>query len=286
MEHLHTLTISIFLAGIISFFLPASEKNSSSSQKVTTVTTNHSTISAEVIVSWLDSSNLDSNSLGNDLPIIVVNKLVVLDLPKSNNISSHANEDRIVLISPKYWEIVHSIESKQGEMLYRPRNKEKSCVKTSSPCGHYQISAQALEDIGCTSAQCKMDRENPETSLTMSKKLEQKNLQRLAKKGYSHLPDYQKYLIHQQGATGIALILDAQEGRYELGKKLLKNMANNSSYSYKRLKNMGSKLAAHQFLSYWGNKWSSEIDLIFAKQLKQQMAIREYLQVASNTVIN
>ena len=286
MEHLHTLTISIFLAGIISFFLPASEKNSSSSQKVTTVTTNHSTISAEVIVSWLDSSNLDSNDLRNDLPIIVVNKLVVLDLPKSNNISSHANEDRIVLISPKYWEIVHSIESKQGEMLYRPRNKEKSCVKTSSPCGHYQISAQALEDIGCTSAQCKMDREDLKASLTMSKKLEQKNLQRLAKKGYSHLPDYQKYLIHQQGATGIALILDAQEGRYELGKKLLKNMANNSSYSYKRLKNMGSKLAAHQFLSYWGNKWSSEIDLIFAKQLKQQMAIREYLQVASNTVIN
>jgi len=286
MEHFQTLVISILFAGLITFLLPNNNKVISIDQKPNTVTINTPKQStSSVLLSLLDNSELDSVNLESELPLIVVNKRVTLDLPEINSKNQSSNGDKILLTTPTYWEIVHSIESKQGEMLYRPRNKERSCVKTSAPCGHYQISAQALKDIGCTSAQCKMDRENLETSLTMSKKLENKNLQRLMKKGYSHLPDYQKYLIHQQGATGIAHILDAQKSHYELSNKLLKNMANNSSYSYQRLKYMGSKLAAQHFLSYWENKWNSEIDMIFDKQLKQQMAIREYLQLANNTII-
>ena len=297
MEHLHTFIISIFLAGIISYFIPVTNNNETS-QIITAVnnstSVNRVSISPETIQSWLNTSKPLTDSYHDNLPLKVANQLVVLDLrnKKSTSISNTNtntntnNEDRIVLITPKYWEVVHSIESKQGEMLYRPRNKEKSCANTSAPCGHYQISAQALKDIGCTALQCKIDRENLKKSLAMSQTLENINLKRLAKKGYNYFPDYQKYLIHQQGATGIKLILDAQDGRYELGKKLIKNMANNSSYSYKGLKNMGSKLAAQQFLGYWENMWDAEIEMIFDKQLKQQMAIREYLLVANNTQTN
>jgi hypothetical protein len=288
MDHLHTIIISVFLAGIISFFIPVSDNNIETSQIITAVnkaSVNNTSISLETIQSWLNISKPLTND-HNNLPIKIANQLIILDLPNKKSSAISKNEDRIVLITPKYWEVVHSIESKQGEMLYRPRNKEKSCANTSAPCGHYQISAQALKDIGCTTLQCKMDRENLKKSLAMSQTLENINLNRLAKKGYNHFPDYQKYLIHQQGATGIKLILDAQDGRYELGKKLIKNMANNSSYSFKNLKSMGSKLAAQQFLGYWENMWDAEIEMIFDKQLKQQMAIRQYLLVANNTQTN
>ena len=228
--------------------------------------------------------NVESSGDADLLSLQVVNNLVILDLPEKNeNVVSSPNEDRIVLKTPNYWEVVHSIESKQGKRLYRPKNKDKSCKNTSSPCGHYQISAQALVDIGCTSDQCKMDRENLKHSLKMSQALEKINLGRLAKKGYSHLPDYQKYLIHQQGATGISNILDAQAGRHNFTERSMKNMANNSSFSYRTLKNYGSQLAATKFLNYWENKWEAEIELIYAAQYKQLMAIREYLQIASNT---
>lgn len=297
MEHLHTFIISVFLAGLISFFIPAS-KNKSNSSPVVNITHNtgseNLSISSEIILSWLNSGQSYIIDQFDSLPIKQVNQLVVLDLPdadtpvskSSKPDSSSENEDRIVLITPNFWEVVHSIESKQGVLLYRPRNKEKSCRTTSAPCGHYQISAQALKDINCNTPQCKIDRENPAKSLAMSQTLEKINLQRLAKSGYRHLPDYQKYLIHQQGATGIKRILDAQKGRYKLGKKQIRNMANNSSYSYKALRNMGSTLAAQQFLKYWENKWDAEIEMIYDEQLKQQMAIREYLQVASNTQVN
>ena len=243
-----------------------------------------STIREELITTWLDNIDLDNNlntetDLNNfgtqsTISISTYNKLLILDLPERKRPNSTSILEKIVLKTPNYWEIVHSIESKQGKMLYRPRNKEKTCQNTNAPCGHYQISAQALKDIGCLTKQCKADRENHDASLEMSKTLEKINLNRLAKNGYTQLPDFQKYLIHQQGATGIRLILDAESGKYELSKKLTKNMANNSSYSYKQLKRLGSKLAAKKFLSFWKNKWDNEVDYIFDSQLKDQLAAK------------
>jgi hypothetical protein len=103
----------------------------------------------------------------------------------------------------------------------------------------------------------------------MSKALEAKNMKRLAKKGYINLPEYQKYLIHQQGATGISKILDTLSGKKLLDKRLAKNMANNSPYSYKTLRKLGSKLAAKKFINFWEKKWVQEQNLVLKTQGKQ-----------------
>ena len=164
---------------------------------------------------------------------------------------------------PNFWSTLYSVESKQGARLYRPRNRSKSCATTSAPCGHHQLSLQALRDIGCTSAQCKKDREDYAKSLAMSQKLQAINQKRLVKKGIKHtLPEYQRYLIHQQGAYGLKKIIAAAEGQTKLSKKFFKHMANNCSYSYKSLKKMGSKLAAKTFLQHWKIKWDNEKELI------------------------
>jgi len=165
-----------------------------------------------------------------------------------------------------YWQTVHSIESKQGKLLYRPRNKSRNCTYTSGPCGHHQLTIQALKDIGCNSLQCRKDRLNYKKSLTLSKKLLALNEKRLRKNGISKLEGYQKYLIHQQGAYGIKNIIAATNGKKVLSKKIKKNMANNSPYSYKQLKNMGSKTAAKKFMQHWENKWVNEKRLIVASQ--------------------
>ena len=73
-------------------------------------------------------------------------------------------------IKPNFWTTLHSVESKQGRLLYRPSNKSRHCKTTSSPCGHHQLSLLALKDISCTTKQCMNDRENFEKSLAMSKK--------------------------------------------------------------------------------------------------------------------
>ena len=92
----------------------------------------------------------------------------------------------------------------------------------------------------------------------MSKKLLTKNEKRLKKNGYQNLEDYQRYLIHQQGATGIKVILRATEGEKLLSKNIKKNMANNSPYSYRQLTRMGSRLAARVFMNHWKKKWEKE----------------------------
>jgi len=175
-----------------------------------------------------------------------------------------------------YWDTVHSIESKQGKLLYRPRNKSRSCTYTTSPCGHHQLTAQALKDIGCKSIQCRKDRLNYSKSLAMSKKLLAKNEKRLKKNGYENLEDYQRYLIHQQGATGIKVILGATKGEKLLNKTIKKNMANNSPYSYRQLNRMGSRLAANIFLSHWKSKWEKEKQLVAGVTLASNQTSKDY----------
>ncbi len=154
-----------------------------------------------------------------------------------------------------YWDTLYALESSAGKRLYRPSNKSKSCKWTSTPCGHHQLSIVALKDIGCTSLKCRSARADYEKSLAMSKKLEEINIRRLKKFGFKNLPDYQKYLVHQQGSAGIKIILQALKGKKTLSRNMLKMMANNSPYSYKHLRRQGSRGAARKFLRFWKEKW-------------------------------
>jgi hypothetical protein len=154
-----------------------------------------------------------------------------------------------------YWDTVYALESSAGKRLYRPSNKSRSCKWTNTPCGHHQLSIVALKDIGCTSLKCRSARADYKKSLAMSKKLEKINAKRLKKFGFDNLPDYQKYLVHQQGSAGIKIILKALKGKKTLSKNMLKMMANNSPYSYKHLRRQGSRGAARKFLRFWKEKW-------------------------------
>lgn len=161
-----------------------------------------------------------------------------------------------------YWNIVYSIESSQGKLLFRKRNKSKSCTWTTAPCGHHQLTVRALKDIGCKKLQCRKDRLNFSKSLEMSKQLLVLNEKRLAKHGHSNLQDFQKYLIHQQGASGLNIILLASKGKKKLPKSIKKNMANNSPFSYKSLSTMGDKRAAKKFMKHWQDKWISQRNIL------------------------
>ena len=179
-----------------------------------------------------------------------------------NSLDVSTNTVEKTSINVDYWQTVYSIESKQGKLLYRPKNKSRSCAHTDSPCGHHQLTAKALRDIGCKSQQCKKDRLDYAKSLKMSKKLLALNEKRLKKNGFDKLNDYQRYLIHQQGASGIKTILAAVKGQKLLSARIKKNMANNSPYSYRQLKRMGSKLAAKKFMQHWQEKWGNEERLV------------------------
>ncbi|MEE9326233.1 MAG: hypothetical protein V3U71_02980 [Cocleimonas sp.] len=156
-----------------------------------------------------------------------------------------------------YWDIVYAIESNQGKLLFRKRNKSKNCTWTTAPCGHHQLTVRALKDIGCNKLHCRKDRLNFSKSLKMSKQLLALNEKRLEKHGHKNLQDYQKYLIHQQGASGLNIILGASNGKKKLPKAIKKNMANNSPFTYKSLRTMGDKRAANKFMKHWQDKWLS-----------------------------
>ena len=137
MEHLSTLIISALLAGLIVFFPTTDEvarKNKQFTQN--SKTTIKPTVSSALLISWLNEASPDTTehitlssaeSFGDlkSLNIKVANEQLILDMPEAVFDTSE-QEDRIVLKTPNYWEIVYSIESKQGKRLYRPRNKEKS----------------------------------------------------------------------------------------------------------------------------------------------------------------
>ena len=205
---------------------------------------------------------------------IVLPELETLELKNFNNlpesistITNTDNDSKVIGTEHVgYWQTVYSIESKQGKLLYRPKNKSRNCSYTLGPCGHHQLTVQALKDIGCKSLQCRKDRLNFKKSLSFSKKLLALNEKRLSKDGISKLKEYQKYLIHQQGAYGIKSIIAATSGKKILSNKLKRNMANNSPFSYKQLKKMSSKAAAKKFMNHWENKWVDEKILIVASQ--------------------
>ena len=192
---------------------------------------------------------------------IVKNQKSIKEKYKSSK--KHSQTDEV-----GYWQTVYSIESKQGKLLYRPRNKARNCNYTLGPCGHHQLTVQALRDIGCKSLQCRKDRLDFNKSLQLSKKLLALNEKRLRKNGLVNLEGYQKYLIHQQGANGIKNIIAATKGKKELSKTIKKNMANNSPYSYKQYKRMGSKIAAKKFMQHWKKKWMNEKRMILASNSK------------------
>lgn len=217
-------------------------------------------IEAEIKLASSHSNNISSKKTVN------TNKQANAEISSSNKSSSEDNKTakltkKKVKPSDKkqkktYWDTVYALESSAGKRLYRPSNKSRSCKWTRTPCGHHQLSIIALKDIGCTSLKCRSARSDYKKSLKMSQKLEKLNAKRLKKFGFNHLPDYQKYLVHQQGSTGIGIILKALKGKKKLSKNMLKMMANNSPYSYKHLRRQGSRGAARKFLRFWKNKWN------------------------------
>jgi len=215
------------------------------------------------------SIQLNTIVLSNIKPTKSANKVIVAHLIKCKSNKTKSNtvvaktgtkvEKKTVQQAPRlkkeYWTKLHFIESSAGKKLYRKRNKARSCKWTTTPCGHHQLSVRALKDIGCTSLKCRSAREDYKKSLSMSQQLAKINSVRMKKKGYKTLPDYQRYLVHQQGAYGLGKILDAKNGKKNLSKKTLRYMANNSPFSYKNLRRAGSKGAARKFLHFWKEKW-------------------------------
>jgi len=216
----------------------------------------------------------------HDIDALPANQIEVFNLEVLNTIANVTSMNNI----PDYWEIVYAIESSQGKLLYRKRNKARNCTWTTAPCGHHQLTVKALKDIGCTQLQCRKDRLNFSKSLEMSKKLLTLNEKRLAKNGYDRLQDYQRYLIHQQGATGLRIILAASEGKKLLTKSVKKNMANNSPFTYKSLRTMGDKRAANRFMSHWKNKWVEYGRQIVENQIPETIPLfdEKEIQLALN----
>ncbi len=214
--------------------------------------------------------NIDITNELKELQIIVNNLETrpTKERKKQNNRIATGDKSSKDVNQVGYWQTVYSIESKQGKLLYRPRNKARNCNFTLGPCGHHQLTVQALRDVGCKSLQCRKDRLDYNKSLKLSKKLLALNEKRLKKDGLTNLQGYQKYLIHQQGANGIKNIIAATKGKKELSKTIKKNMANNSPYSYRQFKKMGSKIAAKKFMQHWERKWMSEKRLILASNSK------------------
>lgn len=214
--------------------------------------------------------NIDITNELKELQIIVNNLETrpTKERKKQNNRIATGDRSSKDVNQVGYWQTVYSIESKQGKLLYRPRNKARNCNFTLGPCGHHQLTVQALRDVGCKSLQCRKDRLDYNKSLKLSKKLLALNEKRLKKDGLTNLQGYQKYLIHQQGANGIKNIIAATKGKKELSKTIKKNMANNSPYSYRQFKKMGSKIAAKKFMQHWERKWMSEKRLILASNSK------------------
>jgi len=220
--------------------------------------------------------NISITKIDKDAPYtlrtykMIENGVDINRVKKKASTKTSTNKKVSKLDNVSYWQTVYSIESKQGKLLYRPRNKSRNCNQTLGPCGHHQLTVQALKDIGCISLQCRKDRLDYNKSLQLSKKLLALNEKRLRKNGLSNLKDYEKYLIHQQGANGIKNIIAATKGKKNLSKKIKKNMANNSPYSYRQIKRMGSKKAAKKFMQHWQRKWMDEKRLILASAAKSK----------------
>jgi len=267
MESLPTYTRTYILSAV-AFLIPAAS-SMTYSQNFTDNIANKSPIDFdEQSQGSIDSDfNLEAvaQTKAKEINAVTIAEIVDIDTESSYFLFPIEAENKFTArIKPNFWTTLHSIESKQGKLLYRPNNKSRNCDTTSSPCGHHQLTRQALKDISCASNQCMKDREDFQKSLVMSKKLQALNDKRLTKAGYTNLPEYQRYLIHQQGATGLKIILGASQGEKLLSRNMKKNMASNSPFSYKKLRRFGSKLAAEKFLKHWEEKWQDEKDLVIA----------------------
>ena len=177
-----------------------------------------------------------------------------INLEPQNIVVSYQVQEVVIKDShaPNYWAIVHEIESKSGANLIRKVDRAKgttNCRYSSSPIGHFQLSKDALKDIGQWNKSGRAKRCNYSASL------EQAKAYKVITDGYgcSHLKGYQSYLIHQEGCSGIKKIIKAKNVRkYKLPKQIIRNMANNSPYSIKTLRKTGG---AKKFLKYWERKW-------------------------------
>ena len=161
-----------------------------------------------------------------------------------------ANYQKVAYQDDRYWKTLEEIESKSGKMLYR--KGDKSCATTKKACGYHQLTWMALKDIGCTSKDCLLNREVYSKSLQMAKKYET-----VLKRYGCSFDDYRRYLCWQMGASGISRIIKASKGKENLPRKIIRNMANNSLYTYRELRFLGSKKASISFLREWRERFEN-----------------------------
>ena len=154
-----------------------------------------------------------------------------------------------------WWMTLINIESAGGQNTYRPQNTSGTCANRVEACGVHQLTKIALQDLDmCKTriSQCMKDRDDFQQSQVMANAYAYLLIHRYKcnpKQG--HL----KYVCWNQGPSAVKIFSAVTKGT-KLGDAVLKNMANNSAYSFNQLKNWGSKKAATKFLEYRRIIWN------------------------------
>ena len=162
-----------------------------------------------------------------------------------------------VKTSEQYWATLLNIESGGGKNRYRPKNKSYNCKTTKGACGHHQLTEIALADIKMCKgklSQCKANRDNYQTSQIMANAYDKKLT---VSYGCHFNGGWVRYVCWQQGPSAMK-IFKASQGKTKLSNGILRNIANNSPYSYKKLKRWGSEKSAIKFLNYLALKWDKK----------------------------
>jgi hypothetical protein len=163
-----------------------------------------------------------------------------------------------VHVKESFWSTLKNIESAGGKNRYRPQNKTQSCAGRTEACGVHQLTKVALQDIPMCKGklnQCMRDRDNYQKSQVMANAY----LKRLIEDYNCHFDiGWKDYLCWNMGSDGAKKIFKAAEGKSILPRSILKNMANNSPWSFKTLNSWGSKYAATKFLEYRRQVWNKK----------------------------
>lgn len=156
--------------------------------------------------------------------------------------------------SESYWATLLNVESDGGKNRYRPNNKKRHCRGVKGACGAHQLTRIALHDIGCTTSQCEADRDDYQKSQALALRYDR----RLTELGCKETVNWKRYVCWNQGARTALRIFRAAKGGVELKSSILRNMANNAPYSYRKLRSVGSKKAAQLFLKHRKALWQKK----------------------------
>ena len=144
----------------------------------------------------------------------------------------------------KVVKLIHSIESTNGTNLYRPG--DTSCASTTKPCGHHQLSVQALKQVGYGHENYWLLR----TSLQWSQQRAQEYIDWLSKH-YSLSTITQLYLAYNQGGGGIRTVINVSKGIGRLGATRSNILGNIPSSKMKVWSTYSDRRLANAFLQHW-----------------------------------